>query len=146
MNKNTGLIYKQEILRTGYCSVRIGLSHSERMHIIIHKAVAYTFLDNPNNYPEVNHLDGNKQNNSIDNLEWCSSSRNREHAYQDGLIDVAKLSGEHNHNAKLTNEEANEARLLYARGDWSIHALAHEYHISPICMQRILKGDAYKVA
>lgn len=47
----------------------------------IHRLVAETFIDNPNNYPVVNHKDSNKLNNSVDNLEWCTVRYNTIHAY-----------------------------------------------------------------
>ena len=48
----------------------------------IHRLVASAFIPNPNNYPVINHKDGNKQNNAIDNLEWCSYSHNNKEAYR----------------------------------------------------------------
>ena len=47
--------------------------------------MAEYFIDNPNNYPIVNHIDGNKANNHIENLEWCTHSQNNIHAYKNGL-------------------------------------------------------------
>lgn len=52
----------------------------------LHRLVAIAFIPNPNQYKEVNHKDGNKLNNNIDNLEWCSRIQNMEHAYKNGLI------------------------------------------------------------
>lgn len=54
----------------------------------IHRIVALEFIDNPNphNYNIVNHIDGNKSNNSVENLEWCSRSQNIHHAYDNNLI------------------------------------------------------------
>lgn len=53
---------------------------------VIHRLVAKEFLSNPNNYKIVNHKDGNKQNNKLSNLEWCSRSYNTKHAYDNNLI------------------------------------------------------------
>ena len=53
--------------------------------INIHRIVADNFLDNSNNYKEVNHIDGNKSNNSLSNLEWCTRSENMKHAHKIGL-------------------------------------------------------------
>ena len=68
-NKITHHIYKLDVLSSGYCSVRTTLgSRNNKIHILIHKAVAYTFLSNKDNLPEVNHKDGDKTNNSF----FCS--------------------------------------------------------------------------
>lgn len=56
----------------------------------IHRLVAQAFIPNPNNYNEINHIDGNKQNNRIDNLEWCTRKQNFEHAKKTGLWEYNK--------------------------------------------------------
>lgn len=55
-------------------------------NITLHRLLALTFIPNPNNYPQVNHKDGNPLNNSLDNLEWCTQSQNIKHAYDNGLM------------------------------------------------------------
>lgn len=56
-----------------------------RKTLKVHRVVAQTFLDNPLNLPEVNHIDGDKSNNSLDNLEWCDKKENQQHAIKIGL-------------------------------------------------------------
>lgn len=56
----------------------------------IHRLVAEAFIPNPNNFPEINHIDGNKQNNSINNLEWCTRKHNMKEAYKLGLVTLPK--------------------------------------------------------
>lgn len=52
----------------------------------VHRLVAETFIPNPNNLPQINHKDGNKQNNCVKNLEWCDNSYNQIHAHKTGLF------------------------------------------------------------
>ena len=57
----------------------------KKTNVLIHRIVAEAFIPNPNNYPYVNHKDGNKSNNKVDNLEWCNNSMNQLHAFENGL-------------------------------------------------------------
>lgn len=68
----------------GYKQISI-MVKGKRYVRYIHRLVAECFLPNPNNLPQVNHIDGNKANNSVSNLEWISISENHKHAYRTGL-------------------------------------------------------------
>lgn len=79
-NKQTYHIRKPGITRKGYLQIRI-----EKRTVKIHRLVALNFLPNPFGLSEVNHKDGNKLNNKIENLEWVSSGDNQRHSYKLGL-------------------------------------------------------------
>lgn len=83
----TRKIRKKNINRQGYYFVCVSLGNKEERPLIkVHRAVAETFLENPNNYPVINHKDGNKLNNNFNNLEFCTYQHNTQHAYDSNLI------------------------------------------------------------
>lgn len=80
-NKITGYFPKAEINNAGY--QRISLYNKPRKErFFIHRLVAELFIPNPNEYKEVNHINGDKTNNSIYNLEWCSRQENEREAHR----------------------------------------------------------------
>jgi hypothetical protein len=70
----------------------------------VHRLVAMTYVPNPSNYSEVNHIDGNKQNNRVENLEWCTHSHNIQHADRTGLRKVASGKDHYQTKRKLILE------------------------------------------
>ena len=61
-------------------------------HCSVHRLLAEAFIPNPDNLPQVNHIDGNKENNSLDNLEWCTSRQNLHHAMDNGLHNWGRMA------------------------------------------------------
>lgn len=79
-----GTINKSRILKPNNVKNYLQVSlqkHGKTKYQKVHRIVAETFIPNPNNYPQVNHIDGNKHNNRVDNLEWVTSSENQLHSY-----------------------------------------------------------------
>ena len=83
-NKKTGRIKQHSKGARGYPVVSFrkdGKMFLRTLHVVL----ARTFIDNPENKPQVNHIDGNKDNYALDNLEWCTSKENMMHARKNGL-------------------------------------------------------------
>lgn len=78
---------------SGYCSVSLTDSLHVHKSYLVHRLVAQAFLPNPDNKPEVNHIDGNKSNNNVQNLEWATRIENQHHAIETGLTPAG--SAEH---------------------------------------------------
>lgn len=108
-----GTIRTIAVKREGYCFVNL-FRKSKGKPMYVHRLVALAFLPNPDNLPQVNHKDGDKLNNALTNLEWCSKSDNCRHAIDHGLYEQAR--GESSGSAKVTESDVIEIRRLWAAG------------------------------
>lgn len=70
----------------GYCRIQL-YKNKKKIRMLVHRLVASAFIPNPYNKPEVNHIDGDKENNKVDNLEWVTGKENTNHAMKMGLYD-----------------------------------------------------------
>lgn len=82
---DTKHIRKSAINSRGYLVLRLNSSNNKPFTVTVHRLVALTFIKNPNKYPQINHKDGNKCNNNVNNLEWCDAEMNMRHARKLGL-------------------------------------------------------------
>ena len=85
-------ILKQNITKNGYCRVDLCKDKINK-HYYIHRLVATTFLDNPNNLPCVNHRDENPQNNMVSNLEWVTFKQNNNYGSHNERVGKAISKG-----------------------------------------------------
>ena len=92
LNITTNKILKGSIGENGYKYYRLSKNNKKQM-FYAHRLVAEAFLINKDNLPLVNHKDGNKLNNSVDNLEWVNYSDNTKHAYENKLIHTKRSNG-----------------------------------------------------
>ena len=106
--------------------LHVGLCDNGKVNVInIHRLVAQVFIENPNNYPEVNHKDEDKTNNRVDNLEWCDRTYNNNYGSK---VDTSR--GVNNSQSKLTEVDVLDIRRRRSSGE-SLHALSEEYHVTP---------------
>lgn len=84
----------------------------------VHRLVADAFIPNPMNLPQINHIDGNKDNNCVSNLEWCDNRYNQQHAIDTGLKDKSKMSA-HSSFRKLTEEQVSFIKIMWDSIDTS---------------------------
>ena len=143
-NVKTGTVYKQHINKEGYNQVCVSLGGRNKKKVFkIHKAVAETFIDNPKNKSDVNHKDGNKQNNTNSNLEWMTSKENMEHASQNGLL--KPLCGVNSPNSKLTAEDIVYIREHYIARDpvYGSRALGRKFDVNHSSILNIINGVSY---
>lgn len=139
----TGKIYShlcnrflRQDLSRGYAAICLEdrrLGHPVRFQV--HRLVAAQFLPNPRKLPIVNHKDGNKKNNSVWNLEWCTHQYNTRHAVKNGLLP----SGFDNPNSKLTKEQVMQIHQLYQTNK-NKREIAKLYNVSDTLIHSIVKG------
>jgi len=92
-----GKLLAQNNNTRGYPHVSLSKSRKIKSKIRTHRLVGLHFLDNPNNYSEINHIDGNKENNRADNLEWCTRSHNMQHCWDNGYREHVSVSLRNRH-------------------------------------------------
>ena len=106
----------------------------------VNRLVAQTYIPNPENKPEVNHKDGNKLNNVVSNLEWCTSSENSKHSVENGL--QVSLKGEERWNHKLTEEDVNNIKFL--NKTLAQKQVAEMYGVDASLISRIVNNKLWK--
>lgn len=136
-------IFNKYLNGEGYQIVKLYKGNKNFDNFHLHRLVASAFIPNPNNYLQVNHIDGHPSNNHVNNLEWCTNSQNTKHAYSIGLKDPKNYRGSANSSAKITEDVVLNIRKDKSNG-LSYDELFQKYnlrknHISLIINRRIWK-------
>ena len=141
-----GKIYKGKLLKpivtdSGYVNVALIDETNGRITKRLHRIVAQRFVPNPENKPEINHIDGDKQNNAATNLEWVTRKENQNHALETGL--QIPLVGSEKPTAKLTENDVVDIRKEYREGCIQME-LAEKYGVARQTISSIVNFKAWK--
>ena len=140
-NKKTGRILKPRPNEGGYLLAVVTFgSRNPKVGVIIHRAVAESFLENPQKYPCVNHVDGNKQNNSVKNLEWCSYKQNARHA-----IDMGLTPDNNGYNNPCSRFRSGDIERIFDMHDGGIsnRKIAVVFGVSNVTINNIVSRKRY---
>jgi hypothetical protein len=139
------ILYKSKLLKGqishGYQIISLSKDGLKKQHYI-HRLVAGAFIDNTSNKREVNHIDGNKLNNELSNLEWVSSKENKIHCRKNHLQRIAK--GNDYRNAKLNDTMIKDILLLYHFSNISQHKIAQKYNVCQQLINGIVNRKRWK--
>lgn len=127
---------------TGYCLVKL-IKNGNEKHVYIHRLVAEAFIPNPNNLPQVNHKDGNKENNCVSNLEWVTAKENIIHAEK---MKFRKPRKEYKEKITLTQDEIKWIRENYIPRDKNFGgaALSRKFNVDRSVITNIIQFHTYK--
>lgn len=135
-----GKILSQRTTPFGYKEVGLGNNGNAKTHKV-HRLVALAFLTNPESKLFVNHIDGNKVNNLLTNLEFVTASENSKHAVETGLQSIPK--NENAHRALFTNKQVISMRELYKHGI-TISQLCKLHSAKYMTIYCIVRGQSYR--
>lgn len=131
----TERMMKPVIDNKGY--VRVHLNDNGKTKFVpVHRLVAMAFVENAEHKPQVNHIDGNKTNNSFDNLEWCTNGENQIHAYKIGLNYVTGRAGRPKRRVCMIDPTTKEIVSTFE----SINDAERKTGIRSQNIQKVLKG------
>ncbi len=131
---------KPNIHSRGYYQVNLYFN-KKRTTFRINRMVAEVYLPNPNNLPMVEHIDDNKLNNHVSNLEWVTDRENKDRAIQNGLY----LNGIKNHKSKLTEEQVKWIRDYYIprHKEFGCRPLSRKLNVSQVCISNIINNKTW---
>lgn len=137
-NKITGHILKPQLDNKGYLRVRMSL-HDKKATAKVHRLVAVAFIPNPEDKPQVNHIDADKRNNDVRNLEWVTNGENQIHAYKMGLYRVTGQGGRKKIPVLKVNLVTGEVEGKYS----SLAEAAKSNNIHSTNIEKVIRGERH---
>lgn len=132
-------------VKKGYIIIHIKDFEGNYHTVRVHRLVAMAFIPNPNNYPEVNHIDGNKLNNKVSNLEWCTKQQNLAHARRTGLAPLRY--GFSNPYSVLSKDQVDYIKKHYKARDrnFGCRALAKKFNVHHKTILDVIHNKRYVI-
>ena len=138
-------------IASGYKRVTLTVG-KKKVSYSVHRLIAITFLNNKENTRTVNHIDGDKLNNNVSNLEWATYSENHKHAFKNGLMKISDRCKEQAKknihkavlkNRKLSIDDASEICEAYDTGLFSCRELSIPFKVSTKTINNLVRGVSY---
>jgi len=139
--KPSGRVLKKAISNSGYYTVQLR-KNKKPYPYLLHRLLAIQFIPNPENKPCVNHIDSNRLNNKLNNLEWVTYSENNSHAHKFGGQKIY-IGEKHSQNV-LTEKDVLEIRNTYVKGIVTQIMLANKYGCTRGAIQGVLTRKTWK--
>lgn len=137
----TNKILNPVITKFGYKRINLRKANDTKTYsYFVHRLVAGNFIPNPNNLPEVNHIDCNRTNNRLDNLEWTSKENNIKHSF---LYGGKSNEGRKNPNAKLNEDDVKAIKALYKTLRFSNVEISKLFNVGSTSIDNIINNKTW---
>lgn len=145
--RRSGLPLYEKILNPGlsrgYPRIRLTDENGKKRRFLVHRLVGMAFIPNIENKPEINHLDGIRNNNHVSNLEWATRTDQMQHAIRTGLMEPTFKNGEKNLMSKLSQRDVFEIIKRWDTNNFSKKDLAKIFSVSPVTIESIIYGQRW---
>lgn len=126
---------KPYVAQNGYIKVLL-CSNYKLKNFLLHRLIAIAFIENKNNLPDINHIDANKNNNSIENLEWVTKSQNTRHMISLGRHKTPFIKGDKNPFIKIKSKDHKKIKTMLDSG-LTVAAVSRIFKVNAGVIKRV---------